>query len=327
MDPLSTLVDLADAQCTLSGAVLARGVWGVQMPAPRSLKLLIVRTGAWFRGEAENAFYAEPGDVVVLRRGRYCLIGSSPSLLPGGDVTIAKEPHLSREVYRSPHCIALACHVTLNQERGRPLLEALPTHIVVHGAGGQAQTLCLLYEQLVEELRSDAAGATLAVERLTQLILVLILRAHSKGIAERSAIEADSWLKGLGDARLSKALRAMHSEPAQRWSLETLADIALMSRTRFSEQFKECLGEAPMTYLRNLRMSIAVKALKTDAQPIASIARQLGYESESAFSAAFKKALQLSPKQYRDRHLASPGPAAQDDAPLLSLGLALARGS
>ncbi|HJH20320.1 MULTISPECIES: AraC family transcriptional regulator [Pseudomonas] len=301
MDPLSSLIDLADAQCTLSGAVLANGTWGVQMPAPRSLKLLIVRSAAWFLGEAEFAFYAEPGDVVVLQRGRYWLIGSSPSFELGGEVTIAKEPSLSWEIYSSPDCIALACHVTLNEDHGRHLLGALPMHIVVRSGAPYAQTLRALYEQLVEELRSDEVGSSLAVERLTQLILITILRAYSSSITEQSAFQANNWVKGSGNTGLTKALHAMHRAPAQNWTLAALADIALMSRTSFAEQFRLRLGDAPITYLRNMRMAMAVRALENDLAPVAAIGRQLGYESESAFSAAFKKTMKVSPKQYRDR--------------------------
>ena len=301
MDRLSALVDLVDAQCTLSGAVIARGDWGVHLPSPKSLKLLVIKVGAWFCCGDEEPFFAEAGDIVVAQRGRSFRMGSSSKLALGGDVIVARDFEIAKEAYSSPDCVALACHVTLNNERGRPLLAALPNHILVSGSGGEGQVLRSLYEQLVRELRASEAGSSLAVERLTQLILLQVLRAHSANLAERCAMPGQDWLNGLKDTGLGKALHAMHRDPAHRWSLEELASIASMSRTRFAEQFRATMGGPPLTYLRNMRMAMAARGLEESKRPISEIGHQLGYESESAFSAAFKKTMKVSPREYRDQ--------------------------
>jgi AraC-like DNA-binding protein len=305
MDRLSALVDLVDAQCTLSGAVIARGTWGVHLPPPKSLKLLVIKVRAWFCWGDDKPFLAEAGDIVVAQHGRSFRMGSSPKLTLGGDVSVARDSEIAKAEYSSSDCVALACHVTLNNGRGRPLLAALPTHILVSGSGHEAQVLRFLYEQLVRELRAEEAGSSLAAERLTQLILLQVLRAHSASLAERCAVPDQDWLNALKDSGLGKALHAMHRNPEHKWGLEELASIASMSRTRFAEQFRATMGGPPLTYLRNMRMAMAAKGLGASRRPIAEIGHQLGYESESAFSAAFKKTMKVSPKRYRDQLLSA----------------------
>ncbi|WP_395449070.1 AraC family transcriptional regulator [Aminobacter sp. UC22_36] len=301
MDHLSALVDLVDAQCSLSGAVIASGDWGIHLPSPRSLKLLVIKARFWIQEEAEAPFCAEPGDIVVVQSGRSFLMGSSPQLRVGGIARIARDALIAKEVYSSPECMALCCHVTLHTERGRSLLAALPNHILVSGGGSEATILRALYEQLVTELREPGAGSELAVDRLTQLILLQMLRAHSSNEAGKCAVPPQDWVNGLKDPGLSKALNAMRRSPEKRWTLDDLTRITSMSRTCFVEHFRTAMGEPPLTYLRSMRMAMAAKELRDSPKPIALIGRDLGYESESAFSTAFKKTMKVSPKHYRDQ--------------------------
>jgi AraC-like DNA-binding protein len=101
----------------------------------------------------------------------------------------------------------------------------------------------------------------------------------------------------------------MHEDPAHRWTLRALASRAGMSRSTFAEKFKERVGASPMEYLTRWRMLLAGDRLATSADPIAAIALSLGYESESAFSTAFKRVMASSPRQYTRAHQ-TPSPHA-----------------
>jgi len=90
----------------------------------------------------------------------------------------------------------------------------------------------------------------------------------------------------------------MHADPAHRWTLEALAERACMSRSIFAQRFKEKVGETPMEYLTRWRMLLAADRLENSVDPISTIAFSLGYESESAFSTAFKRVMGCSPRQY-----------------------------
>ena len=113
---------------------------------------------------------------------------------------------------------------------------------------------------------------------------------------------------------MSAAITAMHDEPARRWTLQELAERAGMSRSSFALKFKETVGASPMEYLTRWRMLLAGDRLMNSGDPISVIALSLGYESESAFSTAFKRVMGCSPRQYgRGRNGSLSSPIAEED--------------
>jgi AraC-like DNA-binding protein len=122
------------------------------------------------------------------------------------------------------------------------------------------------------------------------------------------------WLFALADKQMGAAINAMHGDPAQRWTLQDLAERAGMSRSTFALKFKATVGESPMEYLTRWRVLLAGDRLANSGDPISVIARSLGYESESAFSTAFKRVMGCSPRQYgRGRSAASAAQSEGED--------------
>ncbi len=118
------------------------------------------------------------------------------------------------------------------------------------------------------------------------------------------------WLFALTDKIMTAAITAMHNEPARRWTLQSLAQRAGMSRTTFTLKFKEMVGQSPMDYLTLWRMLVAGERLTNSSAPVSAIAHSLGYDSESAFSTAFKRVMGCPPRQYgngRSQARATPG--------------------
>jgi AraC-like DNA-binding protein len=126
------------------------------------------------------------------------------------------------------------------------------------------------------------------------MMLVLALRLH---LAERPRAGV-GWLFALADKQMGAAINAMHRDPAHRWTLQSLADVAGMSRSTFAQKFKETVGEPPMEYMGRWRMMLAGDKLVNSGDSISVIANSLGYESDSAFSAAFRRVMGCSPRQY-----------------------------
>jgi AraC-like DNA-binding protein len=135
------------------------------------------------------------------------------------------------------------------------------------------------------------------------MMLVQALRLHlAEGL--KGGV---GWLFALADKQMSAAISSMHDDPARRWTLQELAERAGMSRSTFALKFKETVGKSPMDYLTRWRMLLAGDRLTTSSDPNSVIALSLGYESESAFSTAFKRTMGCSPRQYsRGRTPASP---------------------
>jgi AraC-like DNA-binding protein len=126
------------------------------------------------------------------------------------------------------------------------------------------------------------------------MMLVQALRLHlAEGL--RGGV---GWLFALADKQIGAAIQTMHDDPAHRWNLQELAECAGMSRSSFALKFKLTVGESPMVYLTRWRMLLAEDRLANSTDPISAVALALGYESESAFSTAFRRVVGCSPRQY-----------------------------
>jgi AraC-like DNA-binding protein len=159
-------------------------------------------------------------------------------------------------------------------------------------------------ERMIVVLRNPQPGGTLLSEHLAHMILIEVLRLH---VADKKT-EGLGWLFALADQRLCRALTAMHERPGYRWSLKELAGLAGMSRSAFALRFKEKVGTSVMEYLTRWRMLLAGDRLLSSHDSVSTIALSLSYESDSAFSFAFKREMGCSPRQYsRARASALPG--------------------
>jgi len=102
---------------------------------------------------------------------------------------------------------------------------------------------------------------------------------------------------------VGRALTALHEQPGRDWTIEALAQVAALSRSAFAERFVEFVGQPPMQYLTNWRMQLATNYLRNGTESIAAVANRIGYDSEAAFSRAFKKAVGRPPSEWREVHL------------------------
>ena len=146
----------------------------------------------------------------------------------------------------------------------------------------------------MQELREPQPGGFLVAQQHAYMMLVQALRLHlAEGL--RGGV---GWLFALGDQQMSAAIHSMHDDPAHDWTIQKLAERAGMSRSTFALKFKETVGASPMEYLTRWRMLVAGDRLTNSNDPISVIALSLGYESESAFSTAFKRVMGCSQRQY-----------------------------
>lgn len=147
-------------------------------------------------------------------------------------------------------------------------------------------------ELLFDEAFARRCGRQVVVDRLFEAVLVLLLR-HLLD----SGLVRSGPLAGLGHPQLAKALTAMHEEPASAWTLDSLAAVAGMSRSRFAEVFAERVGTPPSAYLTGYRITLAQDALRRGDR-LERVAQQVGYGSAAALSRAFTSACGLSPRQW-----------------------------
>ena len=178
----------------------------------------------------------------------------------------------------------------------KALKRLLPELILVKA--DQARTLALhaTLQLLASEMAEPAPGSEVMVNRLADILFIQCVRAH---IASSSASCKSGWLRAIFDPKIGAALKAMHEEVENPWTVETLAASAGMSRSAFALRFKELLGETPLEYLTNWRMYKASGLLREDDRKLFEVAKSVGYDSDAAFSKAFKRVLGMAPKEYR----------------------------
>jgi AraC-like DNA-binding protein len=177
-----------------------------------------------------------------------------------------------------------------------PLLENLPR---VLKAGdpkdGDAGWLGQFIRFAVMESTQRRAGGESVLAKLSELMFIEVVRRHLETLMPEQA----GWLAGLRDPFVGKALSLMHGKPAHDWTIEELATRAGQSRSLFAKRFTDLVGVPPMHYLAKWRMQIASERLGSGNGNVATIAADIGYESEAAFSRAFKKMMGVPPSDWR----------------------------
>lgn len=176
------------------------------------------------------------------------------------------------------------------------LLGLLPHSIQINKDDiAESHMVKTISDLLSNESQNIDLGAEAVIARCADLLVITAMRQHLSKLRDDKL----SWIAAMEDDRIGKALKLLHDQPQKHWSLEALALAVGMSRTGFANQFKQLVGNTPMEYLTQWRMSLAYSKLQLSKESVLSIALDIGYQSESAFSRAFKKVIGKSPAEVR----------------------------
>lgn len=236
--------------------------------------------------------------VVLEGRCTIAVDGGAPVELEAGDVVLV--PFGDAHLLSGDEPSALMCGVYTAPDQRSPLgpgvlprlVADLPPLVVVrHGEGGDRLTALL--QLLDAETAEPGPGSAEVVRRLVDVVLVHLLRAHSATTGCRGVVAA------LADPSVARALTAVHDDPAHRWTVESLAAEAGLSRAALARRWRDALGEPPLAYVTRWRVSLAGRLLATTDLPLAAVAARVGYESEFAFARAFKRTTGTSPGRWR----------------------------
>src|SRR5260370_41601328 len=178
----------------------------------------------------------------------------------------------------------------------KPLKRLLPELILVKADQAQSLALHSTLQLLASEMAEPAPGSEVMVNRLADILFIQCGRAH---IASSSENCKSGWLRAIFDPKIGVALKAMHEQVENQWTVEGLASAAGMSRSAFALRFKELLGETPLEYLTNWRMYKATGFLQDGDKKLFEVAKSVGYHPDAAFSKAFNPELGVAPRKYR----------------------------
>jgi len=252
-----------------------------------------------FAGDAPQP--AQAGDLIVIPGGEPHLIGCDLAA-PRADLARLVARDDRDDVPRVTHggggavtrmvCGYLACDSFLF----RTILAALPRMMIIDmrdGARGQWLTSSLQFS--LAEFSAPKAGASTVLAKLSELMFVEAIRRHAESVPP----DQQGWLAGLRDRYVGKALALMHSRPAHPWTVDELANDVGLSRSALGERFAAVIGQPPMQYLTRWRLQLAADLLHNSRRAVAAISADVGYDSEAAFSRAFKRELGSAPGAWR----------------------------
>ena len=297
MDPLSDVLSLLKMHSYACGGFDVGGDLSLQFAKHAGIKCYAVVSGeAWLLIEGVmDPVQLKAGDCFVLPQGRPFCLATGLGLPPVDFRTLRGDAKIGTVVsYKGGgKFFIVGGHFALSADHASILLGALPPFVHLQKQSDKA-VLRWSIERLMEELREPQPGSGLVAQHLAHTMLLQALRLHlADGTQGRVG-----WLFALADKQMGAAISALHEAPGHRWTVQELAERIGMSRSVFAQRFKDTVGESPMEYLTRWRMLLAGEKLVNSTEPVSAISLALGYESEAAFSTAFRRVMGCSPRQY-----------------------------
>lgn len=303
MKSLDSLLRSLRLQSQLQNRVVLNEPWGVAFPARR-------RGGTFHFIEEGNSILNVAGEAIPMTKGDFVLVlwegGHSVQDVMGTEPTdvvkLVAEANLLCESGLTlqfggdgPLTSVISGKFTFEDADTHPLWRSLPPYILLKGSEGRSvDWLETTLNFLADEATSVRPGVTAILDRLCDVLFIQTLRGW---VQRDEAVQG--WPAAVRDPAMDQVLDLIHRQPAEAWTLASLADRVAMSRSSFAERFRRLLGESPMVYLARWRMHQAAGLLREGRDPVAAIAERVGYESEAAFAKAFKREVGVSPGAYR----------------------------
>ena len=301
MDALAAIVTLLKPQTIGTKLVKGAGRWGVRYPAFQQPSFALVLRGPfWLGADGLRATTLETGDFVFF--------SATPAFTLASDAKVKARPAKPtpselqlEEVFHGDAAAGAAVsllggYFAFDPINAPLLLDFLPRLLHVRATDPAIARVAPLVELLRQEAAEKRAGQALVFTRLIEVLLVEALRSAPADVI------ASGFLAGLRDPPLAAALRSIHTQTAQPWTLASLSRVAGMSRSAFAERFARVVGITPLNYLLQWRLAVAKNLLARENAAVAETALAVGYESASGFSTAFSREIGQSPKAFIAAH-------------------------
>lgn len=282
---------------------------------------VVIQGECWAGVVGEKPVHLRQGDVIAFPHGDAHVLSSVPGLRASPEIDFLLQgrppqlPFMLQQGMGGTSAVATG-HAPAGQTRllcgflgcdlrpFNPLLGTLPRMIHARAgeiAGDNDDWIANFARLATAEAVRKRPGGEVVLERMSEMMFVDLIRHHLESLPD----EQRGWLAGLRDRYVGRALGLMHEKPAEAWTMEQVAERVGLSRSALHERFVQFIGMTPMQYLTGWRMQIASRLLLQSNATLASIALDAGYESEAAFSRAFKRAVGLPPSVWRRRAVPS----------------------
>ncbi|HXB88159.1 AraC family transcriptional regulator [Mycobacterium sp.] len=299
MDPFDDVLATMDIENSRYIRVQSRAPWGISFhPRDAAHLMMIARGSCWLtmtsadspvRLNTGDCYLMQPDCDFTLQHRLGDDVVSCERVLTDYDVTHGGEGELTEVIFgRFP----------VDTDVAQPLFARLPPHVRLDLDGPSCRAVKATFDLLAQATATGGIGTHLIVTRLADILFVQALRA-----VHASAIDGEAgWLSALHDPQMARAMRAMHTDIARRWTVDALAREAHMSRSAFAAAFKAKTGDTPLGYLDSWRMYRAKALLRDTSLSLQQIASQIGYQTGTALSRAFARHHGVAPGAWRRHH-------------------------
>jgi AraC-like DNA-binding protein len=273
---------------------------------------LIAKGNGWAATDGEPPVRLASGDIVMFPRGHAHILSSAPGMRAQPEdsdwrfttrndpkpIAVAYHRGVLRPGAEMPadeaSAVVVCGFISCDLRPFNPLIEALPRllHLPADGVGAWVAPVL---QQAVSESRARRPGSAAVLERVSEMVFVDAARRYLESLPA----DASGWLAALRDRHVGKAIGLMHDRPAESWTIDELGRHVGLSRSALHERFVELVGQPPMQYLTNWRIQRGAALLREGVATVATIAQEVGYDSEAAFARAFKRLVGEPPAAWR----------------------------
>jgi AraC-like DNA-binding protein len=325
-DPLSDVLRSVRLRGAVFYYVSCRGDWVVDAPSAREVGPvvmpgaehviayhLIAKGDSWGAADGVAPVRLATGDIVMFPQGDAHVLSSAPGMRAQHQaedkwVVATRNDRKPIPVSYDGDIVQPGATVPLDEARTivicgfigcdlrpfNPLIKALPRLLHMH-ARGVGDWVAPVLHQAASESHLQRPGSAAILERLSEMVFVDAARRYLESLPEH----ASGWLGALRDRQVGRAIALLHERSAENWTIEALGQEVGLSRSALHERFVEFLGQPPMQYLANWRMQCGARLLRESNATVATIAQEVGYDSEAAFARAFKRLVGQPPAAWR----------------------------
>ncbi len=305
MDALTDILNTLRLTSSLYFRTELTSPWGVEVPAKEKVARfhIVIRGQCWIKVEGEEGIHMSNGDLVVIPHGASHQLADTPATTTRPLSEVLEAVAYTGEgplIYGGggAGCCLVCGEFAFDDLGNHPLLKNFPSKLHVPGDSSyNTKWLDSAIGFIANEAAKLEPGAHAIIDRLSEIILIQVIRA-TLGTSK----EHIPFLSAFTDSRVNRVLTAIHADPANDWSVESLGQLVNMSRSSFSNHFTELASMTPLQYVIFVRLEKASRLLTETSTPLITVAESIGYRSEAAFSQAFKKQYGMRPGEFRRTH-------------------------
>jgi AraC-like DNA-binding protein/mannose-6-phosphate isomerase-like protein (cupin superfamily) len=302
-DVLADILQSVRMHSTLYCRAKMGAPWGFRVSRREVASFHIVTGGTcWLTVEGiDKSVLLTEGDLVILPFGHAHTMTDHPKTpVTRLEDLVQRQPVGKDGIFYSEGrgaVTTLVCGgLQLEDYRTNPLFSVLPTVLHIRSQDGQSIPWLQAIVELVKvEASANRLVAVTVIRRLSEILFIQAVRDYISTVGDGNA----GWLGALKDPQIGQALALIQRQPGESWTVESLASRVSLSRSAFSAKFKQLVGESPMQYITRVRLTKAAALLRTRSPTLVEVAMSVGYDSEVAFSKAFKRYFDIAPGAYR----------------------------